>query len=510
MKYSIAAAVSAALSIVAVTANAQDAACRELAQLSLSKTKLTVAEVPAGPFTLPGAAGGAGAPPGGPQQPVNVPAFCRVSGVVEPAIRFEVWLPQKSAWNNRYQAVGGGGFAGIISYPAMLTALQAGYVTSSTDTGHVAPDVEWLGNEGLLTDYGHRAIHEMTVKSKEILAAYYDKAADYNYFNGCSTGGRQGLMELQRYPDDFDGVVSGAPVNYFNAIHAQQLWVGLVSHPQADQGILSAADLKLVNDSVLAQCDAADGVKDGVLNDPRTCKFDPGQLQCAAGSGAGQCLSGEQVGALRKIYEGAKNPRTGASIHPSLVPGGEPSWQIVTATGLVSIPYDYFGRAVLGTPTWDWRKFDFDKDLARANQKTGGILNAIDPDLAKFRGAGGKLILYHGWNDQVIFPEGSINYQKSVADKVAAGKGVAGVQDFFRLFMVPGMTHCRGGAGTDRFDAQSAIEAWVERGQAPATIAASRIENGNVTRTRPLCPYPQVAKYDGSGDTNDASNFRCE
>jgi feruloyl esterase len=221
-------------------------------------------------------------------------------------------------------------------------------------------------------------------------------------------------------------------------------------------------------------------------------------------------LSGEQVMALRQIYAGAKNPRTGASIHPTLVPGGEPTWQIVTATGLVNIPYDYFGRAVFGTPTWDWRKFDFDKDLARANDKTGGILNAIDPDIAKFRAAGGKLILYHGWNDQVIFPEGSINYQQSVADKLAAGKGVAGVHDFFRLFMVPGMAHCRGGVGTDRFDAQSAIEAWVERGQAPASIAASRMEDDKVTRTRPLCPYPQVAKYDGSGDTNDAANFRCE
>lgn len=506
MKYTIAAAVSAALSIAATAAHAQDDACRELSQLKLPKTKLTVAEVAAGAFTPPAAGGGGG---GAPAQPVSVP-FCRVSGVVEPAIKFEVWLPQKSAWNGRYQAVGGGGFAGVISYPAMTAALQAGYVTSSTDTGHVAPDVEWLGDEGLLTDYGYRAIHEMTAKSKDILAAYYHKPADYNYFNGCSTGGRQGLMELQRYPEDFDGVVSGAPVNYFNAIHAQQLWVGLASHPTTDQGILSAADLKLVNDAVVAQCDAADGVTDGVLNDPRTCNFDPGKLQCSVGSGGGQCLSGDQVDALRKIYEGAKNPRTGASIHPTLVPGGETTWQIVTATGLVNIPYDYFGRSVFGAPTWDWRKFDFDKDLALAERKTGRILNATDPDIAKFRNAGGKLILYHGWNDQVIFPEGSINYQQSVADKVAPGKGVAGVQDFFRLFMVPGMTHCRGGAGTDRFDAQAAIEAWVERGQAPASIAASRVENGNVTRTRPLCPYPQVAKYDGSGDRNDAANFRCE
>jgi tannase/feruloyl esterase len=508
MKYTIAAAVSAALSIAAASANAQDAGCKELGQLSLPNTKLTVAEVPAGPFTPPASAGGPG--PGGPPQPVNVPAFCRVSGVVEPAIRFEVWLPQQSAWNGRFQAVGGGGFAGVISYGAMLPAVQSGYVTASTDTGHVAPDVEWLSDEGLLKDYGYRAIHEMTVKSKAILEAYYDKPAAYNYFNGCSTGGRQGLMEAQRFPDDFDGIVTGAPVNYFNAIHAQQLWVGLASHPREDKGLLSQDDLKLVNEAVLAQCDAADGVKDGVLNDPRQCDFDPAKLQCSAGSGSGQCLSGEQVTALREIYEGAKSPRTGAAIHPTLVPGGELTWQIVTATGLVPIPYDYFGRAVFGNPSWDWRKFDFDKDVALANQKTGAVLNAIDPDLGKFRGQGGKLLLYHGWSDQVIFPEGSINYQQSVADKLVPGKGVAGVQDFFRLFMVPGMAHCRGGSGTDRFDAQSAIEAWVERGTAPASLAASRVESGNVTRTRPLCPYPQVAKYDGSGDTNDAANFTCQ
>jgi feruloyl esterase len=191
------------------------------------------------------------------------------------------------------------------------------------------------------------------------------------------------------------------------------------------------------------------------------------------------------------------------------VPGGETTWQLVTSSGLASIPYDYFGRSVFGKTTWDWRAFDFDKDVALTTQKTGEILNAINPNLSRFRSQGGKLVLYHGWNDQVIFPEGSINYQQSVADEVAPGKGVAGVQDFFRLFMVPGMTHCRGGTGTDRFDAQAAVEAWVERGVAPASIAASRIENGNVTRTRPLCPYPQTARYDGSGDPNDTANFVC-
>jgi feruloyl esterase len=259
-------ALTAALGIVhSNTAGAQDA-CAALAKISLPDTTLTATHVPSGQFTPP-----SGGPPGTPPpQPVDVP-FCRVSGVVTPAIRFEVWLPEKGAWNGRYQAVGGGGFAGVISYPAMANAIRAGYVTSSTDTGHVAPAVEWLGDPGLLRDYGYRAIHEMTVKSKEILAAYYDKPADYDYFNGCSTGGRQGLMEAQRFPDDFDGIVSGAPVNYFVATHYTQLWVALAAHEKDDAGVLSQDDLALVNRAAIAQCDANDGVRDGVLEDPRTC-----------------------------------------------------------------------------------------------------------------------------------------------------------------------------------------------------------------------------------------------
>ncbi|HLF10856.1 MAG TPA: tannase/feruloyl esterase family alpha/beta hydrolase, partial [Gammaproteobacteria bacterium] len=380
---------------------------------------------------------------------------------------------------------------------------------ASTDTGHVAPDVEWLSDEGRLVDYGYRAIHEMTLKSKAIIDAYYDKAPDYSYFNGCSTGGRQGLMEAQRFPDDYDGIVTGAPVNYFVATHFTQLWVALAAKADDDTGVLSQADLELVNRAALAQCDAADGVTDGVLEDPRSCDFDPAVLQCSSGGSAGQCLAENQVAALRKIYDGPTSPSTGKKLHPGLVPGGEPSWLLVTSPGLVNIPYDYFGRSVLGNTQWNWRAFDFDKDAALATQKTGEVLDAIDPNLSRFRAQGGKLLLYHGWNDQVIFPEGSINYHESVAATVAPGKGVEGVQDFFRLFMVPGMTHCRGGSGTDRFDAQAAIESWVERGTPPARIEASRVENGNVTRTRPLCAYPTTAKYDGSGDTNDAANFVC-
>jgi feruloyl esterase len=250
-------------------------------------------------------------------------------------------------------------------------------------------------------------------------------------------------------------------------------------------------------------------VKDGLLNEPRTCKFDPATLLCKAGD-AETCLTSAQLESVKRMYSPART-KSGELVFPGKDPGSETGWNVINGSAQVppGVSIGSF-QVAYDNLNWDWRTFDLDRDLKVVDEKVGVIINAINPDLSAFKARGGKLILYHGWNDQVIFPEGSINYQQSVADKLAAGKGVAGVQDFFRLFMVPGMAHCRGGVGTDRFDAQSAIEAWVERGQAPASIAASRMEDDKVTRTRPLCPYPQVAKYDGSGDTNDAANFRCE
>jgi feruloyl esterase len=507
-------AVAVALSLCIEPASAQSAAvaasrgdaCRALANLSLADlTSIEAEPIAAGPFTVPAAGG-----PGGPRDlTAHVPAFCRVRGVVAPAIRFEVWLPAHEAWNGKFQAVGGGGFAGVISYRAMLPNIQAGYVTASTDTGHVAGELDWLGDEGRLRDYGYRAIHEMTVKAKAIIDAHYDRAAEYSYFNGCSTGGRQGLMEAQRFPEDYDGIVSGAPVNYFVATHFTQLWVSLSAKPTGGT-LLAPADLELVNNEVLAQCDGLDGVQDGVLENPLACDFDPAALQCSSGQ-SGDCLTGDQVSALRKIYAGPAHPRTGERLHPSLVPGGEPAWSLVGGSELADIPLQYFARSVLDDAGWDWRTFDFDRDAELAAERTGEILDAIDPDLTEFRDRGGKLVLYHGWNDQVIFPEGSIDYYENVDDTLSSKPGGAAenASDFFRLFMVPGMTHCRGGPGTDQFDAQAAVEAWVERGVAPASIEARHVEDGDATRTRPLCPYPQVARYDGSGDTDDTRNFVC-
>ena len=501
------AALAVTLSLSGMSAVAQNTAdaCAALATLALPDlTSIEAEAVAPGPFELP-------AGPGGPATTAMLPAHCRVLGVVAPAIRFEVWLPEPSAWNGRFEAVGGGGFAGVISHGAMAGALQAGYATASTDTGHVATDLEWLGNAGRLRDYGYRAINEMTSKAQAVIERYYDRSPDYSYFNGCSTGGRQGLMQAQRFPNDYDGIVTGAPVNHFVETHFTQLWVALAAKPVSDESILSAEDLARVNDAVLAQCDTIDGVEDRVIEDPRVCHFDPAVLQCS-GSQAGECLNEGQVSALRKIYSGPVNPTTGESLFPGLAPGGETTWSLVTSPGPAQIPKEYFARSVFKNPNWDWRTFDFADDIDLARRLTGEVLDATNPDLSAFRDGGGKLILYHGWNDQVIFPQGTIDYYERVEAALTAKPSTTNPEtsDFFRLFMVPGMTHCRGGTGTDQFNTQAAIEAWVERGVAPDRIEASRREDGAVTRTRPLCPYPQTAHYDGSGDPNDTSNFVCE
>jgi feruloyl esterase len=450
-------------------------------------------------------------PPQGPAaaRPVDLPAHCRIVGTVRPAIRFEVWLPFADQWNSRFQAVGGGGLAGVISYGAMARALVAGYATASTDTGHTADDVEWLADPRLLRDYGYRAIFEMTANAKALIRSFYDRAADFDYFIGCSTGGRQGLMEAQRFPDDYDGIVAGAPVNDFVDIHIAQLWTALASKPATDEPLLGPADLELVTSAVLAQCDALDGVTDGLIEDPRVCPFDPGALQCGPGQ-SGTCLATDQVEAVRRIYAGPADPATGGSLHPGFARGGESAWSIATAPGLVTIPQAFFSRAVFDDPDWDWHSFDFAEDVSLARGTTSHVLDATDPDLADFQDRGGKLIVYHGWNDQGIPPEGSIAYREAVETALVARNGGvrSSADDFFRLFMVPGMTHCRGGPGADTFDVVSAIEDWVERDIAPDRIDARHAESGN-NFSRALCPYPLTARYRGSGDTSRAESYVC-
>ena len=516
--------VTAVFAPPAIAAAAQP--CESLASLKLPDTTITTAVlVEEGPFTpptppVPGARAGA---------PLPVPSFCRVQLTVAPQIRIEVWMPA-SGWNGKFEGVGGGGFAGIIVYPALATALRAGYATASTDTGHQGNTPEFaLGHPELVIDFGYRAIHEMTVKGKAITEAFYGNAPREAYFVGCSTGGRQGLSEAQRYPDDYNGIVSGAPAINWTNLNVSGVWVGLAT--LKDPGsYIPASKLPAINDASVAACDANDGVRDGLVADPRSCRFDPAALSCKDDD-APACLTPKQVDALRRIYGGAQYP-DGRQIFPGRMPGVERGWTGFT-TGPApggSVLYNYgtgyMKYFVFGDPQWDYRSWDFTRDMAKvdADRHNRSVMDTWNPDLKRFRDRGGKLILYHGWGDDAISPLNTINYFKLVVDKTTGGPKAADARapedakfqqaaqktgDFMRLFMVPGMNHCGGGPGPNTFDAVAALSSWIENKQPPDMLPGRHLTNGIPDLTRPLCPYPQAAKYSGHGDVRDAANFTC-
>jgi feruloyl esterase len=504
-------AATTAAAALALGPQAFAASCSDLAKVALPETRITSTEEVAGKFAIPSPT-----PPTGPTQ-LDLPPICRVTGVIDPAIKFEVWLPKRDAWNGRFQAVGGGGLAGIISYAALADAVKSGYASASTDTGHESTDSAWLADRQRVIDYGYRAIHETTVKGKAVIDAYYGKAPAYSYFNGCSTGGRQGLMEAQRFPEDYNGIISGAPVNTFTHLHVGQLWTAHATLKEPGAA-LSREDLDMVSKAVLEQCDAADGVADGVLADPRTCNFEPQTLACQSAA-TSACLSPAKAHALELIYQGPRNPRTGVQIYPGLEPGGEapqprnPGWaMIMDGKQPFNIDTALIGGMLFRNPQWDWRTFDFDRDVALLDAKLYGTLNAINPDMGDFKARGGKLVIYHGWSDPGVMPQRTIDFYDEMIDfasKAHGGDGRAYTSEYARLFMMPGMGHCRGGNGPDKADFMSVIADWVEHGKAPESITARKEEDGKVTMTRPICPHPQAARYKGRGNTNDAASFEC-
>jgi len=486
--------------------------CERLPSVSLLKAAITEAElVPAGPFRR-----------GNAQERATkvLPAHCRVAAVLTPStdshIEMEVWLPVD--WNGKFQAVGNGGWAGRITFTegnnsavahSMASALREHYATASTDTGHnaaVTPGASFaLGHPEKLIDYGYRAIHEMTAQSKAIMTAFYGRAPRLSYWNSCSNGGRQGLMEAQRFPQDFDGILAGAPASNWTGRAIQSLWVAQASHKD-EASYIPPAKYSLIHDAVLQACDTMDGVKDGVLEDPMRCKFDPSVLLCKEADGP-TCLTAQQVETARKIYSPAVNPRTKQEIYPGLAPGSEPGWATYAGPRPFATGEEHFKFVVFKDPNWTYRTLNFDTDVALAERIDGGMINALNPNLSAFFTRGGKLLQYHGWSDPQIPPLHSVNYYKSVLDAMG---GADRVHSSYRLFMVPGMGHCGGGPGPNTFDAFGALEEWVEKGKAPEQIIASRLGNGTAVRTRPLCPYPQVAVYKKTGATDDAASFFCK
>ena len=444
--------------LVPVAAFAQAQACESLSSLSVSDTTITMAQTVApGALIVPGFFR--------PDAWTDLPAFCRVVATLRPSsdsnITIEVWLPLEG-WSGKYQAVGNGGWAGRISYGGMAEALRRGYATSSTDTGHTGGGGGSfaLGHPEKLIDFAYRSVHEMAVKTKTIIEAFYETPARYSYWYGCSTGGRQGLVEAQRFPDDFDGIVAVAPVFSQARLNVWYVWAAQATLDDP-ASYIPRSKYPLIHDAVLQACDASDGVTDGVVDDPRRCRFDPEILTCG-GTDAPDCLTPSQVEAARKIYAGPTNPRTLQPTAPGLEPGSELGWAtLAVGPNANALADTYFKFVVFKDTTWDFRTFDFDRDAGLVQQIDAGLLAATDPDLTEFASRGGKLLVIHGWNDQYLSPRYSIDYHDSVVERMGSSDRTA---DFMRLFLAPGMAHCGGGEGPNSFDSLPLIEQWVERG----------------------------------------------
>lgn len=475
------------------------AACERLASLTLSNASVTSAQVvPAGQFK----------PPAGPDAGfAALPAFCRVALTLTPSrdsdIKSEIWLPL-SGWNAKFQEVGNGGWNGDIQYGELADALQRGYAAASTDTGHKGGSASFaLGHPEKIIDFGYRAVHETAVQGKAIVAALYGSAQRFSYFVGCSGGGRQAFAEAQRFPDDFEGIIAGAP-GYDRTNESFQL-VALGQAIRRDPaGALPPEKLAVLHQAALDACDARDGVKDGLISDPTRCKFDPAVTLCKGADGP-SCLTRAQVETAKLFYAPVNDPKTGKEVFPGFEPGSELRW-----AGLVSGPLtmadDLFKYVVFQDPKWDYMTLDIGRTLPLARKIDNGTISPTSPNLESFVGRGGKLLIYHGWGDQNVAPMSSVEYY----EHLVAAMGQHQVDDSVRVYMVPGMGHCGGGEGPNVFDTVTALENWREHGVAPKEIIASQITNGSVTRTRPLCPYPQVARYKGAGSTDQAENFACQ
>jgi feruloyl esterase len=502
------------------TGVAHAANCEAMKDLKLAGTTITIAQ-----RETSGEPKGAGI-----ETPLHgLPPFCRVAGVIRPTsdseIQFEVWLPE-SGWNGRFLGVGNGGFAGSIYYQKMAGNLARGFATAGTDAGHAAEaeDASWaFGHPEKVKDFGWRAVHLTAQRAKEIVAAYYGKAASKAYFDACSDGGREALMEAQRFPEDYDGILAGAPAN--NWAHMVSSGIDVAQAIRSDpRAYISSKKLPAIQRASLAACDARDGLKDGIIGDPKACHFDPSVLLCK-GEESIECLTQPQVNSLKKYYQGGVDGQ-GKSIFPGFAPGDESAWRDwLVGQGPGSAYGDgylrnYFRYMVSGDPKWNALTANVDASLKQAVETTAADLDATNTDLSGFAARGGKLILYHGWNDAAISPWNSIAYYTSVTGSMGAEKAAS----FMKLYLAPGVEHCVGGpgpsffgqlglptSGSSKFGIFDSLVDWVEKSTPPESVVATKYAPGagKVVMTRPLCPYPQIAKYKGTGDGNDAANFSC-
>ncbi|MBN2242324.1 MAG: tannase/feruloyl esterase family alpha/beta hydrolase [Acidobacteria bacterium] len=490
---------ASAVAVTLIMAALQGMPCEHLSSLSIPGAAITGAELVAeGPFRQPGA----GPAKSGPQSNEPLPAHCRVTMILRPTgdsnIHVELWMPKEN-WNGKFLAAGNGGWAGAVQgYADMQDGLRRGYAAAATDTGHSAADGPMgmfaLGHPEKIVDFAYRAVHDMSVKSKRVITAYYGRPPEYSYFKGCSTGGRQAVMAAQRYPGDFDGIIAGALANRHIHMHTAQVAAAIRLSRNPGQAV-SEAEAAMVSEAVMKKCDV---LKEGFLNNPRACSFDFSTLLCREAK-TDACLTEAQLETVETFYGGVKNGK-GELIFAGQSLGNALPAQPSTNREPNAFIWDTVRILGLEDKDYDWRDFDLDRDMPVIDA-AAGFVDAVDPDLGAFKAHGGKLLLYHGWGDFGIPPENTIQYYESVLEEMGRGQ-----DDWMRLFMVPGMGHCSGGAGPYSFDALGALEKWREQGMAPDAIMGRNPQSG---LARPLCPFPQYAEYDGSGSLADSSNWSC-
>jgi pimeloyl-ACP methyl ester carboxylesterase len=449
----------------------------------------------------------------------NSPEFCRVHARINPVegsgIKMQVWLP--SNWNSKVVGFGGGGFEGGLG-GALITLrgpVGKGYAAVVTNAGHdSASEPRWaLRQPEKVADFGHRANHLGAAFGKALSADYYRAAAQRAYFHGCSNGGRDALMLAQRYPDDYDAIIAGAPANDFTGLLSSFARIGRLTRTTPGPDTLSPK-LKLVHEAAVAKCDRLDGLKDGLIERPTMCRFNPAVVQCKSGTGA-DCLSKAEVATVRAIYRGTYDSK-GREIMPGLPIGSEyewAAWLTSPKAGGPEMATNLMRYMVYSDPAWPEASFDLDRDFAAAKRQPGPVIDAVDPDLRPFFGRGGKLLMYHGWDDAAIPAGNSLRYHAAV--RRAVGRSA---EDNMRLFMLPGVAHCAGGHGPDTVDYLSALDQWVESGVAPDRMVATKYDSlikvmtgqpANVVRSRPACAWPKRVRYSGNGSVDEAASYVC-
>lgn len=511
------AASSLSLAATLMATEAHAASCADMAALKIKDaTILSATVVSGGSFT---------ADTKGARAVTGLPTFCRVYASVRPTsdsdIRVEVWLPA-TGWNGKYDGIGSNGLGGNIHYPEMGVALARGYATSATDTGHNndAGDGVWAaGHPEKIIDFGYRSTHLTALLAKDVIKAFYGDAPKYSYFEGCSQGGQEAIMEAQRFPTDYDGIAAG-DADYAATHHeiGGHLFVPWLMNADDPNFAFSATKAKALGDAVNLKCDGLDGVVDGVIENPQACHFDPATIQCANTGDGPDCLSPREVAIVNALYKGA-DQYMGNGFYGGYVPGSEAAtWRGFIVGGAVAnnqhgrVGFPFF-KYFYNDPNWDFSKWDWKTDPARimnakvGNETMSSIMDVTSADISALAARKGKLIQYHGWGDSNVSPITGVRFHDRVVAALKAKNMKA--DDSYRLFMVPGMGHCQGGPGPDKFDMLTALESWVEHGKAPDSIPAAHETAGKVDRTRILCPYPMVAKYDGKGPKDQASSFAC-